>query len=82
MVQLFDYKKRYQIEAKALAGENESNPQSDVVRFHQSLTLHRRRLGCRCQCHQYKEISPPLHDLLLVSLGHTQYQEDGAFIAP
>ena len=40
MVQLFDYKKRfYQIEAKALAGENESNPQSDVVRFHQSLTF-------------------------------------------
>ena len=40
MVQLFDYKKRfYQIEAKALAGENDSNPQSDVVRFHQSLTF-------------------------------------------
>ena len=40
MVQLFDYKNRfYQIEAKALAGENESNPQSDVVRFHQSLTF-------------------------------------------
>jgi hypothetical protein len=40
MVQLFDYKKRfYQVEAKALAGENDSNPQSDVVRFHQSLTF-------------------------------------------
>ena len=40
MVQLFDYKKRfYQIEAKALASENDSNPQSDVVRFHQSLSF-------------------------------------------
>ena len=40
MVQLFDYKKRfYQIEAKARAGENDNNPQSDVVRFHQSLTF-------------------------------------------
>jgi hypothetical protein len=29
----------YQIEAKAVAGENDSNPQSDVVRFHQSLTF-------------------------------------------
>jgi hypothetical protein len=40
MVQLFDYKKRfYQIEAKALPGQNVGNPQSDVVRFHQSLTF-------------------------------------------
>jgi hypothetical protein len=40
MVQLFDYKKRfYQIEAKALPGENVSNPPSEVVRFHQSLTF-------------------------------------------
>jgi hypothetical protein len=40
MVQLFDYKKRfYQIEAKALPGHNVSNPQSDLVRFHQSLTF-------------------------------------------
>ena len=40
MVQLFDYKKRfYQIEAKAVPGRNDSNPQSDVVRFHQSLTF-------------------------------------------
>ena len=38
MVQLFDYKNRlYQIEAKALPDQNVSNPQSDVVRFHQSL---------------------------------------------
>ena len=38
MVQLFDYKDRlYQIEAKALPDQNVSNPQSDVVRFHQSL---------------------------------------------
>jgi hypothetical protein len=37
MVQLFDYKNRlYQIEAKELPGQNVSNPQSDVVRFHQS----------------------------------------------
>jgi hypothetical protein len=37
MVQLFDYKDRlYQIEAKALPDQNISNPQSDVVRFHQS----------------------------------------------
>jgi hypothetical protein len=40
MVQLFDYKDRlYQIEAKALAGQNVSGPHSDVVRFHQSLTF-------------------------------------------
>src|ERR1700730_11016088 len=40
LVQLFDYKKRlYQIEAKALPGQNVSNPQSDVVRFHQSLSF-------------------------------------------
>jgi hypothetical protein len=40
MVQLFDYKDRlYQIEAKALPGQNVSNPQSDVVRFHQSLSF-------------------------------------------
>src|SRR5215471_1430297 len=39
MVQLFDYKDRfYQIEAKALLGENVS-PHADVVRFHQSLTF-------------------------------------------
>jgi hypothetical protein len=38
MVQLFDYKNRlYQIEAKALSDQNVSNPQSDMVRFHQSL---------------------------------------------
>ena len=38
MVQLFDYKDRlYQIEAKALPDQNVSNPQSDVIRFHQSL---------------------------------------------
>jgi hypothetical protein len=38
MVQLFDHNGRlYQIEAKALPGQNVSNPQSDVVRFHQSL---------------------------------------------
>jgi hypothetical protein len=38
MVQLFDYKDRfYQIEAKALPGQNVSNP--DVVRFHQSLSF-------------------------------------------
>jgi hypothetical protein len=38
MVQLFDYKNRlYQIEAKALPDQNVGNPQSDVVRFHQSL---------------------------------------------
>jgi hypothetical protein len=40
MVQLFDYKDRlYQIEAKALPGQNVSGPHADVVRFH----LHRRR---------------------------------------
>jgi hypothetical protein len=40
MVQLFDYENRfYQIEATALAGENDSNPQSEVVRFHQSLSF-------------------------------------------
>jgi hypothetical protein len=40
MVQLFDYKDRlYQIEAKALPGQNASSSQSDVVRFHQSLTF-------------------------------------------
>jgi hypothetical protein len=40
MVQLFDYKDRlYQIEAKALPDQNISNPQSDVVRFHQSLSF-------------------------------------------
>jgi hypothetical protein len=40
MVQLFDYKERlYQIEAKALPGQNVSDPKSDVVRFHQSLTF-------------------------------------------
>ena len=38
MVQLFDHNGRlYQIEAKALPGQNVSNPLSDVVRFHQSL---------------------------------------------
>ena len=38
MVQLFDYKNRlYQIEAKALSDQNVSNPQSEMVRFHQSL---------------------------------------------
>jgi hypothetical protein len=37
---LFDYKDRlYQIEAKALPGENVSNSQSDMVRFHQSLSF-------------------------------------------
>jgi hypothetical protein len=37
---LFDYKDRfYQIEAKALPGQNVSAPHSDVVRFHQSLTF-------------------------------------------
>ena len=40
MVRLFDYKDRfYQIEAKALAGQNVSGPHADVVRFHQSLTF-------------------------------------------
>jgi hypothetical protein len=40
MVQLFDYKNRfYQIEAKALPGQNVSSPHADVVRFHQSLTF-------------------------------------------
>jgi hypothetical protein len=40
MVQLFDYKRRfYQIEAKAPPDQNVSNPQSAVVRFHQSLTF-------------------------------------------
>ena len=40
MVQLFDYNARlYQIEAKALPGRNFSDLQSDVVRFHQSLTF-------------------------------------------
>jgi len=40
MVQLFDYNARlYQIEAKALPGQNFSVVQSDVVRFHQSLTF-------------------------------------------
>ena len=38
MVQLFDHNDRlYQIEAKALPDQNVSNPQSDMVRFHQSL---------------------------------------------
>jgi hypothetical protein len=38
MVQLFDHNDRlYQIEAKALPDQNVSNPQSDLVRFHQSL---------------------------------------------
>src|SRR5215471_13891857 len=38
MVQLFDHNDRlYQIEAKALPDRNVSNPQSDMVRFHQSL---------------------------------------------
>ena len=40
MVQLFDHNDRlYQIEAKALPDQNVSNPQSDVVRFHQSLSF-------------------------------------------
>jgi hypothetical protein len=40
MVQLFDYHARlYQIEAKVLPGQNFSDLQSDVVRFHQSLTF-------------------------------------------
>jgi hypothetical protein len=40
MVQLFDYMARlYQIEAKALPDQNVNNPQSDVVRFHQSLSF-------------------------------------------
>lgn len=40
MVQLFDYKDRlYQIEAKALPGQNVSDLQSTVVRFHQSLSF-------------------------------------------
>jgi hypothetical protein len=40
MVQLFDYKDRlYQIEAKAFPGQNVGNPQSDMVRFHQSLSF-------------------------------------------
>jgi len=40
MVQLFDYNARlYQIEAKALTGRSFSDLQSDVVRFHQSLTF-------------------------------------------
>jgi hypothetical protein len=40
MVQLFDYKDRlYQIEAKAHPGENVSNTQSDMVRFHKSLSF-------------------------------------------
>jgi hypothetical protein len=40
MVQLFDYNERlYQIEAKALPGQNVSDARSDVVRFHQSLTF-------------------------------------------
>jgi hypothetical protein len=40
MVQLFDYKGRlYQIEAEVLPGQNVNNPQSDVVRFHQSLSF-------------------------------------------
>ncbi len=40
MVQLFDYKDRlYEIEAKAFPGQNVSNPQSDMVRFHQSLSF-------------------------------------------
>jgi hypothetical protein len=40
MVQLFDYKDRlYQIEAKALPGQNVSNSQSDMIRFHQSLSF-------------------------------------------
>ena len=40
MVQLFDYKNRlYQIEAKALPDQNVSNPLSDLVRFHQSLSF-------------------------------------------
>jgi len=40
MVQLFDYNARlYKIEVKALPGQNFSDLQSDVVRFHQSLTF-------------------------------------------
>jgi hypothetical protein len=40
MVQLFDYNARlYQIEAKLLPGQNLSDLQSDVLRFHQSLTF-------------------------------------------
>ena len=40
MVQLFDYKDRlYQIEAKALPDQKVSNPHSDLVRFHQSLSF-------------------------------------------
>jgi hypothetical protein len=40
MVQLFDYKDRlYQIEANALPGQNVSSLQSDVIRFHQSLSF-------------------------------------------
>jgi hypothetical protein len=40
MVQLFDYKDRfYQIEAKALPGQNVSGSHADAVRFHQSLTF-------------------------------------------
>ena len=40
MVQLFDYKDRlYQIEAKALPDWKVSNPHSDLVRFHQSLSF-------------------------------------------
>jgi hypothetical protein len=39
-VPLFGYKDRlYQIEAKALPGQNVSGPLADVVRFHQSLTF-------------------------------------------
>ena len=40
MVQLFDYKDRlYQIEANALPSQNVSNPLSDEVHFHQSLSF-------------------------------------------
>jgi hypothetical protein len=40
MVQLFDYNARlYQIEAKVLPGQNFSDLQSDLLRFHQSLTF-------------------------------------------
>jgi hypothetical protein len=40
MVQLFDYNARlYQIEAKAFTGQSFIDFQSDVVRFHQSLTF-------------------------------------------
>jgi hypothetical protein len=43
MVQLFDYKDRlYQIEAKAFPRPNVSNLQSDMVRFHQSLSFNDR----------------------------------------